>query len=125
MAGKILNRREMRKQADQAEKTEETTTGESEANGKARKAPKAKKGTAVPKVRKPRAKKIKIKPRMRVRWGIFNASLKQVAIFDYNQKVAADDKLAELLTRNSGLFYLQPVKEEILEPDAAIESAAV
>jgi hypothetical protein len=52
---------------------------------------------------------------MCVRWGIFDACVRRVAIFDYNQRAAADVKLAQLLARNKGLYFLQPVKEPMSE----------
>jgi hypothetical protein len=42
--------------------------------------------------------------------------MKQVAIFDYNQRAAAEDKLADLLCRKKGLYFLQVVKEPMPEP---------
>ena len=44
--------------------------------------------------------------------------MKQVAIFDYNQRAAADAKLAELLGRGKGTYFLQLVKEPMPEPTA-------
>jgi hypothetical protein len=68
-------------------------------------------------VRKPR--KPKAAPRMRARWGVFDASMKQVAVFDYKDRAAADAKVAELLaSRKTGTFFLQMVKEPMPE-DAA------
>jgi hypothetical protein len=111
MAGRILNRRELRKQADEAETRESQQSregadeddeagdagedeGEDEGPGgdtrdegdedepqPAKKRPKAKPPAA--KARKPKAA-----PRMRARWGVFDASMKQVAIFDFNQRPA-------------------------------------
>jgi hypothetical protein len=36
---------------------------------------------------------------LRARWGVFDTGMRQVAIFDYNQRAAADKKLAELLAK--------------------------
>jgi hypothetical protein len=118
MAGRILNRRVLREQADAAEQIESTTEIQ-ESNGKPTKTSKAKKLSATPKVRKPRAKKAK--PRIRVRWGIFNSAMKQVAIFDYNMRGEADQKLEDLLKNKSGLFVIQPVKEEMREEEVPAE----
>ena len=143
MAGRILNRRELRKQADEAEARasqqepeatdeddEADDTGEDGGDGDegagadtedgaddegprpAKKPAKAKAPAA--KARKPR--KPKAAPRMRARWGVFDASMKQVAIFDYNQRAAADQKVAELAARKNGTFFLQMVKEPMPEP---------
>ena len=66
------------------------------------------------KIRKTRAKK-----RMRARWGVFDGSMKQVAIFDYNQRAAADEKLADLREKKKGLHFMQIVKEPMPEALAA------
>jgi len=47
--------------------------------------------------------------------------MKQVASFDYNQRPAADAKLADLSANRKGLFFLQMVKEAA----PAAEPAAV
>ena len=148
MAGRILNRRELRKQADEAEAREspqdpeaadeddevedtgdaggdedegpgaDTEDGaDDEAPRPAKKPAKAKAPAA--KARKPR--RPKVAPRMRARWGVFDASMKQVAIFDYNQRTAAEEKVAELAARKKGTFFLQLVKEPM--PEAAPEGA--
>jgi hypothetical protein len=110
MAGRILNRRELRKQADEAEARESPQAPE--AKGKRSRPAKAEAPAA--KARKPR--KPKAVPRMRARWGVFDDSMKQVAIFDYNQRAAADEKAAELATKKKGGFFLQIVKEPMPEP---------
>jgi hypothetical protein len=142
MAGRILNRRELRRQSDAAEsleheevrdeaeaEDEEQEEGaeaaeESEAEGDDEAPPaKAKaKAKAKPKaVRKPR--KPKAAPRMRARWGVFDASMKQVAVFDYKDRVAADAKVVELLAaRKTGTFFLQMIKEPM--PEDAAPAAA-
>ena len=145
MAGRILNRRELRKQADEAEARESPPDSEAadeddevedtgdaggdedegpgagtedgaddEAPRPAKKPAKVKAPAA--KARKPR--KPKAAPRMRARWGVFDASMKQVAIFDYNQRAAADEKVAELAAKKNGTFFLQIVKEPMPEEAA-------
>lgn len=106
MAGRILNRRELRKQEDQAEAVVAAVVEAS---------PKKKARAKTAALKKPRARKAP--PRLRARWGVFDAGMKQVAIYDYNQRAAADEKLAELLGRNKGIHFLQMVKE--LMPEAA------
>jgi hypothetical protein len=63
-----------------------------------------------------KARKPKEAPRMRARWGVFDASMRQVAIFDYNQRADADEKAAELAAKKNGTFYLLIVKERMPEP---------
>ena len=142
MAGRILNRRELRKQADEAEARAspqdseaadeddavedtgdaggaedeepgaETEDGDDDAAPRPAKKPAKAKAPAA-KARKPR--KPKAAPRMRARWGVFDGSMKQVAIFDYNQRAAADEKAAELAAKKNGTFFLQMVKEPMPE----------
>src|SRR5215467_9186818 len=118
MAGRILSRRELRKQADQADQQPESaaTTAVEAAEAPPEKKARAKR-PAAPKVKKPRAKKAP--PRLRARWGVFDSGMKQVAIFDYNQRAAADEKLADLLARKKGIHFLQIVKELMPEPAPA------
>jgi hypothetical protein len=115
MAGRVLNRRVLREQADQAER---------EAAGKEVPSPdkgvpkggKAKK-PAAPRARTTRAKKAPA--RMCARWGVFDGGMKRVAVFDYNQRAAAEAKLADLLGKQKGTYCLQIVKEPMPVPDGA------
>jgi hypothetical protein len=116
MARRVLNRRELRKAADEAGQQ----TGEQPAEAPAKKA-KAK-PDAAPKVKKPRKKKEP--PRMCARWGVFDAGMKQVAIFDYNQRAAADQKIAELSAKKNAIYFLQLVKEPMPEPTPVEEAGA-
>jgi hypothetical protein len=118
MAGRTLNRRELRKQADQADQNAAAEPVESDGAAPAartRKAAKAK-AAAAPKVKKSRKK---ASPRLCAKWGVFDASMKQVALFDYNQRAAADQKVADLAAKKNGIFFLQMVKEPMPEPEVA------
>ena len=79
MTGQILNRRELRRQADQAEQPGAVAPDAAPAEVPPEKQAKAKKAPAAPKAKKPR--KPKTPPRLRARWGVFNGAMKQVAIF--------------------------------------------
>jgi hypothetical protein len=148
MAGRILNRRELRKQADEAEVREspqdtdaadeddvdeaedsddaggdedeepgaDTEDGADDESPRPKKAAKktAKAKAPAAKTRKPR--KPKAAPRMRARWGVFDSLMRQVAIFDYNQRAAADEKVAELAAKKNASFFVQLVKETMPEP---------
>ncbi len=113
MAGRTLNRRELRKQADQA--------GQADPGGRLAEAPHAKKARAKPRAapKGTRARAKKVPGRMRVRWGVFDGGMKQVAIFDYNQHAAAQEKVADMLGKKKGVYFLQPVKEPMPEPAPA------
>jgi hypothetical protein len=62
----------------------------------------------APKVKKARAKKLP--PRMRVRWCVYDAMMKPVALFDYNRKAEAQASLAAYLEKKPN-YFLQLVKE--------------
>jgi hypothetical protein len=109
MAGRVLNRYELRKQSEQAEQMPTPVSDQTAETG----SPKA---PAKPRARKARAKKAP--PRMRARWGIFDGGMKQVAIFDYNERAAAEASLADLLGRKKGVHFLQIVKEAMPGPVA-------
>ncbi len=113
MARRILNRRELRKTADAAEQ-EQAAAGSEAAEGTATT---KKKKAAAPKVKKPRKKKEP--PRMCARWGVFDAGMRQVAVFNYNQKAEADQKVEDLKAKKNAVFFLQIVKEPMPEPAAA------
>ena len=102
MARKVVNRKELREQAEAAEKAGgEKTTKKKVAKKKATK-------------RKSRAKAAK-EVRLKAFWGVFNASLKRVAVFEYADKRAAEKKAKELSGGSKGVHFIQLVKEPITE----------
>lgn len=102
MAGRIRNRRELRKQADEAE---QQTAADDVADAKLKPTRKSRaKAPATPRVRKPRAKNTA--QRMVAHWGIFDGGMKQVAIFDYSQRAASNDKLADLLAKKETTQFI-------------------
>ena len=114
MAGRILNRRELRKRSDQVEQTERGVTDTAAAA-----APEgvAKRKPAGAKVRSPR--KPRVPPRMRAMWCIYDGGMKEVALFDYNQRAVAEAKLVVLLSKPKGVYFLQLVKQPM--PAAKID----
>lgn len=118
MAGRILNRRELRKQTDQAEQAEAngvdpTTTTDPPKVSAGRKSATARK---TPKPRKP-----KMPPRMRALWCVYDGGMKEIALFDYNHRAAAEAKLAAMQDKHKGPYFLQIVKQ----PMPAAESGGV
>lgn len=122
MAGKPLNRMDLRRQHDAAEPldpmedeaediAEDSDDEESEGRKpkKKAKAPSKAKVKAV-KVPKPSA-------RMRIVWTVMNDAFKQVGLFEYNQKEAADARAAELTARGKGTHFVMKSKEPM--PDNA------
>lgn len=106
MARKILNRKELREEADAAGR----------AKVKKKKAVKATDETVKkkPAKRKSRAKTAK-EVRLKAFWGVFNQSMKRVALFEYSQRRQAEKKAAELSTTAKTPHFVQPVKEVIDE----------
>jgi len=127
MAARILKRRELRRQSDAAESTllqvvadDIDAAEEHEDVAPEDDAPPAKvkaKAKAPSKPRKPR--KLKAVPRMRARWGVYDGSNKQFALFDYKDRAGADAKVAEMAGRKNGPFFLQLVKEPMPEETSA------
>ena len=104
MARKIVNRKELRAEVEAAEKAG--------AEGG-----KTKKKTAVKKKTTPRKSRAKVAAEVRLKayWGVFNQSLKRVALFEYNDRKEADKKAAQLSAGGKATHFVQPVKEAIDE----------
>ena len=98
MARKVVNRKELRAEAEAAE-----------AAGKA--APKKKKAKKKAK----RKRKAAAEVRMKLFWGVFNQSLKRVALYEYSQKKQAEKKAEDLSKSGKSPHFIQKVKEEVVE----------
>lgn len=98
MARKVVSRKEKRAEAEAAEAAEATT----------------KKKKKAPAKRKSRAKAAK-EVRLKAFWGVFNQSLRRVALYDFNQKKEAEKKAQELSASGKSPHFVQPVKEAIEE----------
>ena len=98
MARKVVSRKDKRAEAEAAEKnTSKTGT---------------KKRAAAP--RKTRSKSAK-EVRLKAYWGVFNQSLKRVALFEFNEKKKAEKKAQDLSASGKSPHFVQPVKEAIEE----------
>jgi hypothetical protein len=107
MAGRTLNRRKLRKEADQAEAQ---LPAVAEPKPVVQAVPPAKVKKAPPAKKPPRKRAPKDPPRLRARWGVFDSTMKQVAIFDYKQRAAAEEKVGVLTASKKGLYFLRIVK---------------
>ena len=111
MARKVVNRKELRAEHDAAA-AKAAAAGEAPAEtGKKKKAAGEKKAPAK---RKSRAKSSE-PARMKLFYGVFNQSLKRVALYDFTQKRQADAKAAELSASGKSPHFVQKVKEAIAE----------
>jgi len=108
MARKVLNRKELRAENDAAEaagvKPKKKAAAKTTEDGVKK----------TPVKRKSRAKTAK-EVRLKAFWGVFNQSMKRVALFDYSQRKQADKKASELSTSQKSPHFVQPVKEAIEE----------
>lgn len=99
-ARKTVSIKDKRAEAEAAEAAEKT-------------APK-KKAVKKKTARKSRAKAA-AEVRLKAFWGVFNQSLKRVALYDYTQKKEAEKKAKELTDKGKSPHFVQPVKEVIDE----------
>ena len=51
--------------------------------------------------------------RLKAFWGVFNQSLKRMALYEYSQRRQADKKAAELTEKGNSPHFVQLVKEVI------------
>ena len=92
MARKVVNRKQLREEAEAAEE-----------------APKKKK-----KKRKSR-KKAAAEERLKVFWGVFTQSMKRVALYEFNQKKVAEKKAKDLSAPGKTVHFVMKVKEPVSE----------
>ena len=111
MARKVVNRKELRAENEAAEAQQKAAEAAGGETGKKAKTPKEKKPPAK---RKSRSKTPEI-VRMKLFWGVFNQSLKRVALFDFTQEKAARAKATELSGAGKSPHFVQKVKEAIQE----------
>ena len=105
MARKVVSRKEKRAEVEAAEKAGKKST--------ATKAKKDSTAKAAPK-RKSRAKAAK-DIRLKAFWGVFNQTLKRIALFEYSERKKADKMAAELTANGKSPHFVQLVKDVVQE----------
>ena len=110
MARKVVNRKELRAQAEAAEARGKTKKAAKEKPAKEKKE-KAAKEPKKAAAKRPSRKKVAKEVRMKAYWGVFNQGMKRLAMFEYADKRAAEKKAAELGANH----FVQLVKEAITE----------
>jgi hypothetical protein len=103
MARKVIPRKEKRAEHEAAERLGKTAA--------AKKTAVAKKAPVKRKSRSKSAKEVRLK----AFWGVFNQSLKRVALFEHQDKKLADKKAKELTASGKSPHFVQPVKEVVQE----------
>src|SRR5215469_12140096 len=129
MAGKPLNRLDLRRQREAAEppdpmedESDETAEEEHEAEEVAEKKPK-KKAKAPAKSKAKSSRAAKPAARMRIVWTVLNDAFKPVGTFEYTQKAAADARAAELTAKGKGTHFVVKTKEPMPEDAPGIGAA--
>ena len=107
MAKRTINRRELRDQAEAAEKL----GGAAGEVGDKKKAKEAKKKPAA----KAKRSKTKVIVRKRMLWGVFSSSMKEEGRFPYADRSSAEEKAAQLTEKHKRTYFIQPIKEPIEE----------
>ncbi len=102
MARKVLNRKALREEAEAVEALEK-------AEGVTKKSPATKKAPVK------RKKKVAAEVRVKLFYGVFNQSLKRVALYDFTQQKQAEKKAVELSKDGKSPHFVQKVKEAIEE----------
>lgn len=62
-----------------------------------------------------RKKKAPVIIRMKVFWGVFNHAMKRVALYEFNQRKAAEKRAKELTDSGKPPHFVMKVKEQIEE----------
>jgi hypothetical protein len=109
MARKVVSRKAKRVEADAAAKKASSASK----TAKTAKAAAPKK-TKAPTKRKSRAKSAK-DIRLKAFWGVFNQTLKRVALFEYSERKKAEKMAAELTAGGKSPHFVQLVKDVVQE----------
>lgn len=75
----------------------------------------AEKKKATKKKKSKRKKKAAAVVRMKVFWGVFNHAMKRVALYDFNQRKAAEKRAKELTDSGKPPHFVMKVKEQVEE----------
>jgi hypothetical protein len=103
-----MAKKKAKKAASAASPKKKTKVKETELDRKAPKEPKAKKATK----RKSRAKDAG-DARVKLFWGVYNHAMKRVALYDFNQKKAAEKRAKELSAGGKPPHFVAKVKEPV------------
>jgi hypothetical protein len=114
MARRILNRKELREEADALERMDVDEEVEEEGSEEEEEEVEKKVPKKAPPKRKTRAKVAK-EVRLKAFWGVFNQTLSQVAQFEHSQREEADKKAQELSESRKSPHFVQLVKKVIEE----------
>ena len=70
--------------------------------------------------------KVKTVARKRLVWGVYNGNMKEEGRFPYFERAAAEEKVEKLKLKSpKKSFFIQPIKEDIVDAPATDEEAEV
>jgi len=83
--------------------------------------PEAKKTTKKKVAKRTTRKRKSAEPiRYRLIWGVYSSGMREETRFDYGKRKDADKKADQLTAKGKKLFWVQPIKEEIIpDPEVA------
>jgi hypothetical protein len=112
MAKKMPNRLELRKANEAAQRAglDKKSTDKGE---------KGEKGAKAKRKATSRRSKEKALQRKRLLWGVYSSSMKEEGRFPYDQRAEAEKKIKQLAAKNNKTYFIQPIKELIVETPAA------
>jgi hypothetical protein len=115
MARKTISRQELRRQAEAA--AEKPDAVEKEAKKRTRDKTAVKKTT--------RRVKSKVSERKRLMWAVFNGSMREEGRFPYDDRNAAEERVAQLKAKSpKKIYFIQTIKETIIAPAKAVGEEA-
>lgn len=82
-----------------------------------------KKAEGAVKKKKKRKKKAPVVIRLKVFWGVFNHAMKRVALYEFNQRKAADKRAKDLTDSGKPPHFVMKVKEQVEDPVIEPEEA--
>lgn len=122
MAKRTVNRRELREQAEAAEKRGLAGVADDDLDSDEKPTKTKEKKKAAPKTKRAKAKVI---VRKKLIWGVFSGTMKEEGRFAYADREAADNRAAELSARSKRTYFVQAIKEPLGDKVAeAAEEAA-
>ena len=104
MARKTVSRKQLRAESEAAERAEATGGASSSTKKKTKAA-----GETTTRSRAKATTDI----RMKLYWGVFNQSLKRVALYEFNQRKQAEQKAEDLTKSGKTPHFVQRVKEAV------------
>ena len=109
MAKRTRSIKDLREQAEAAEKQGKGSDGAASDKKKAKEPKK--------KATKTKRTKAKVVVRKRLVWGVFSSSMKEEGRFPYADREAADTRAADLAAKHKRTYFVQAIKEPLADKE--------